>query len=66
MSTLNPVLDKWTELKTLIESIDLDVHKNAKGNASAGVRARKGLRLVKATAAELVKLTVDRDKDRKI
>ena len=65
MSTLNPVLDKWTELKTLIESIDLDVHKNAKGNASAGVRARKGLRLVKATAAELVKLTVDRDKERK-
>lgn len=65
MSTTNPVLEKWTELKTLIESIDLDVHKNAKGNASAGVRARKGLRLLKNTAAELVKLTVDRDKAQK-
>lgn len=65
MSTTNPVLDKWTELKTLIESIDLDVHKNAKGNASAGVRARKGLRLLKSTAAELVKITVDRDKAQK-
>ena len=65
MSATNPVLDKWTELKTLIESIDLDVHKNAKGNASAGVRARKGLRLLKTTAGELVKLTVDRDKAQK-
>ena len=61
----NPVIEKWTELKVLIESIDLDVHKNANGNASAGVRARKGLRLLKTQAAELVKLTVDRDKKKK-
>lgn len=61
----NPVIEKWQELKVLIESIDLDVHKNANGNASAGVRARKGLRLVKSQAAELVKLTVDRDKAKK-
>jgi hypothetical protein len=58
----NPVIEKWQELKVLIESIDLDVHKNANGNASAGVRARKGLRLLKSNAAELVKLTVERDK----
>ena len=38
------VLDQWNEIKVLIESLDLDVHKNAGGNASAGVRARKGLR----------------------
>ena len=61
----NSVIDKWAELKTIIESIDLDVHKNANGNASAGVRARKGLRLLKSSAAELVKLTVDLDKSRK-
>ena len=61
----NPVIEKWQELKVLIESIDLDVHKNANGNASAGVRARKGLRLVKTQAAELVKLTVERDKTKK-
>ena len=41
----NDITSKWQEIKTLIESIDLDVHKNAAGNASAGVRARKGLRL---------------------
>jgi hypothetical protein len=61
----NPVIEKWQELKVLIESIDLDVHKNANGNASAGVRARKGLRLLKTQAAELVKLTVERDKSKK-
>tara|TARA_Y100001970_G_scaffold239329_1_gene301176 strand:- start:236 stop:436 length:201 start_codon:yes stop_codon:yes gene_type:complete len=61
----NPVQEKWQEIKVLIESIDLDVHKNAGGNASAGVRARKGLRLLKNHAASLVKLTVELDKERK-
>ena len=27
----NPVIEKWQELKVLMESIDLDVHKNANG-----------------------------------
>tara|TARA_Y100000592_G_C5290666_1_gene230698 strand:+ start:463 stop:615 length:153 start_codon:yes stop_codon:yes gene_type:complete len=49
----------------MIESIDLDVHKNASGNASAGVRARKGLRGLKNAAAELVKLTIEEEKSRK-
>ena len=61
----NPVLEKWQEIKTLLESIDLAVHKNASGNASAGVRARKGLRLLKTQAADLVRLTVDLDKSKK-
>ena len=61
----NDITEKWQELRTLIESIDLDVHKNAAGNASAGVRARKGLRVLKSQAAELVKLTVEQDKARK-
>ena len=61
----NPVIEKWQELKVLIESIDLDVHKNANGNASAGVRARKGLRVLKNAASELVKTTISAEKDRK-
>ena len=61
----NPVTDQWQEIKVLMESIDLDVHKNAAGNASAGIRARKGLRLLKQKTAELVKLTVEVDKERK-
>ena len=61
----NPVTDAWQEMKVLLESIDLDVHKNAAGNASAGIRARKGLRLLKQKTSELVKLTVEVDKQRK-
>ncbi len=62
---MSNILDNWNELKVLVESIDLDVHKNANGNASAGVRARKGLRVLKNSAAELVKLTISEEKSRK-
>ena len=62
---MSDIIEKWTEIKTIMESIDLDVNKNAGGNASAGVRARKGLRLLKKEAAELVKMTVAADKARK-
>lgn len=65
MDTDNPVLAKWTELKDLMDVMELDAVKNAKGNNAAGVRLRKGLRQLKTKAADLVKLTVDIDKDRK-
>ena len=60
----NKIVDSWNELKVLIESLELDVHKNAGGNASAGVRARRGLRLVKKLSAELVKETIAEEKKR--
>ena len=56
------MLEEWTELKVLIESLELDVHKNASGNKSAGVRARKGLRLLKQRAADLVKTSLESSK----
>lgn len=59
---MSSVAEKWNELKLIVESVDLDVHKNAGGNASAGVRARKGLRALKAAAADLVKLTIEAEK----
>jgi hypothetical protein len=61
----NSVLEKWNELKVLVESLELDVHKNANGNASAGVRARRGLRLLKNGAGELIKLTIQLQKEQK-
>ena len=61
----NPVIEKWNELKIIIESIDLDIHKNANGNISAGIRARKGLRLLRQKSTELVKYTVECDKKKK-
>lgn len=62
---MSDILDQWNEIKVLVESLDLDVVKNANGNSSAGVRARRGLRLLKTKSAELVKTTITTDKDRK-
>ena len=58
----NQVLSKWNELKQLVEALEQDVVKNAKGTAAAGVRARKGLRQLQAKSKELVKLTIEMDK----
>jgi len=65
MSENSAVLTKWEELKALVNELELDVHKNAKGNAAAGVRSRKGLRTLRTKATELVKLTVELDKNQK-
>jgi hypothetical protein len=43
----NNVLNKWSEIKTLVEAIEDDVQKNATGN--------------KTTAPELVKLTLGKE-----
>ena len=59
------ITEKWNELKLLVESLENDVAKNVGGNASAGVRARRGLRLLKTEAAELVKLTLAVEKSKK-
>jgi len=56
------MLEKWNELKTLMESLEVDVVKNSQGNKSAGVRARKGLRLVKKNATDIVKSSLESDK----
>ena len=56
---------KWNELKTLVESLELDVLKQASGNASAGVRARRGLRELKNDVAALVKVSLNTEKSRK-
>jgi hypothetical protein len=61
----NEVLAKWSDLKALVESLEHDVAKNAKGTAAAGVRVRKGLRELKTKAGELVKLTITLDKTKK-
>lgn len=65
METENGVLMKWTEFKALVETLELDMQKNARGVAAAGVRVRKGLRDLKVRAAALVKTTVELDKAKK-
>ena len=61
----NNVLSVWEELKSLVESVEPDVVKNSRGVAAAGVRARRGLRAVKAKVSELVKLTITTEKSKK-
>jgi len=66
MSDSSVVLTKWSELKSLVEALEVDVLKNGeKGVAAAGVRARKGLRHLQGVAKELVKLTLETDKANK-
>ena len=59
--TSNKVLEKWAELRNLVESLSEDITKNAAGNKAAGTRARKGLRSLKTAAADLVKLTLGKE-----
>ena len=62
MSDSNNILEGWESLKELVNSLELDIHKNANGNKSAGVRARRGLRQLKNDAGTLVKLTLTAEK----
>ena len=58
------LLDRWQEFKVLVESLEQDIFKNSSGNKSAGVRARKGLRALKTSASDIVKLSLASDKER--
>lgn len=56
------IVEQWERVKVLLASSEDDVLKNARGNISAGVRARKGLRLLKKEISDLVKVTVEEGK----
>ena len=59
------ILEAWNKVKVLVDSMDIDIHKNASGNVSAGVRSRRGLRSLKKEAAALIKSMVEVEKSRK-
>lgn len=65
MSEGNPILDRWNDIKVLVNELELDAVKNSRGTAAAGVRLRKGLRMLKTAATELTKLTIELDKVKK-
>ena len=62
MSLNENLLEQYEELKVLIETLQNDVVKNAQGNKSAGVRARKGLREAKKLASNIVKASLEGSK----
>lgn len=57
------LVEQYEELKTIVETLQVDVVKNASGNKSAGVRARKALRELKKLASEIVKVSLSSDKE---
>jgi hypothetical protein len=59
------ITETWQRIKTIVDSMDVDILKSKNGNASAGVRARRGLRLMKKEASALVKFMIEDDKQRK-
>jgi hypothetical protein len=59
------IIAKWRDLRALVEALEVDVAKSARGVGAAGVRARKGLRMLKTVAADLVKMTFESDKAKK-
>ena len=56
------VVNSYERLRVLVESLELDVHKSANGNKSAGVRVRKGLRTLKREATDLVRASLESSK----
>ena len=61
----NLILEQWKALCELVEGMDMDIRKNASGNNLAGVRARKELRKLKKASSDLVRATIEADKQRK-
>ena len=56
------VTEHYSRLKVLVESMEADMLKNAKGNKAAGTRLRKSLRLLKNYSGDFVKFTLSSDK----
>lgn len=60
---MSNVVESYEKLRVLVESLELDVHKSARGNKSAGVRVRKGLRNLKREATDLVRASLESSKN---
>ena len=62
MQSKENIQNQYAELKNLLLSVEVDLLKNLEGNKSAGVRTRKALREVKKRASEIIKNTIDLEK----
>ena len=62
MDSANAIMVMWEELKSLVRAVEADITKSAQGGISAGVRARSGVRAVKAKCVELNRTMLERDK----
>jgi hypothetical protein len=62
---MSDVKTLWEEVKATVLAVELDVLKNAEGNVSAGVRARRGLRMLRTKVNDLVKVLKQEDQAKK-
>ena len=60
---LNPVFSRWLEIKQIVDGMERDVTKNARGTTSAGIRLRRTLRFVRTSIREFIMYTLNRDTD---
>ena len=66
MSEDSIVLSNWYEFKQIVVDTDLDILKNIGGNTSAGIRARKNLRVLKKIASKIIAQTLIDYKPKKV
>lgn len=59
------LLDMWHEFRTMVDALEQDVNKNARGVSAAGVRARKGFRLLKKKLSEAAKNSLEAEHEKK-
>lgn len=57
------IIEKWNQIKDLIEDASVDLNKVAKGNKSAGVRYRKKHKELLLKLKDLKKATLDISKE---
>jgi len=66
MKPLDPrrshVLYLYTEIKDIINVLELDAYKSARGNGCAGLRVRRGLRELKRNTHKLLCLLIELDR----
>lgn len=52
------LIEYYSRLRIMVESMESDVLKSEKGNKAAGTRLRKNLRLLKKTSADFVRFSL--------
>lgn len=66
MSDIQKLLSLWEEVKVTIETTEVDMYKNTRGNnVSAGVSLRKNMRILRKALADCVRESSVLDKQRK-
>ena len=59
------ILTNYLQIKEMVDAINLDVHKNSRGNSSSGVRIRHVLRELKRRIHELTLASLELDNKRR-